>query len=241
MGIIFGNVGGRITEPKSFWHEFGILFVYNTEPFFTVKPIAGPLLRTLLRTPSPEPFPEPSQNPSWNAVLPYDPLAVHPKNYSVDSGFNLFRVAPVRFGYGLGIERFERFWFSVPAVPLRWGVFVCFSTVSQRGRFWFRFRFLENGSGGSGSAFGSCENRAVSALTSTRWWLLTPPTRVAVIRGAHQPHTQQLTGPVQGRKDQEAGERGSPLLLPWQIRTNWTSVAWLEYDRGDAAITQAGI
>ena len=38
------------------------------------------------------------------------------------------------------------------------GVFVCFSTVSQRGRFRFRFRFLENGSGGSGSAFGSCEN-----------------------------------------------------------------------------------
>ena len=35
---------------------------------------------------------------------------------------------------------------------------MCFSTVSQRGRFWFRFRFLENGSGGSGSAFGSCEN-----------------------------------------------------------------------------------
>ena len=56
-----------------------------------------PLLRTLLRTPfyckthsrppfqnpsenpSPEPSPEPSQNPSQNAVLPYDPLGVHPK------------------------------------------------------------------------------------------------------------------------------------------------------------------
>ena len=34
-----------------------------------------------------------------------------------------------------------------------WSVFVCFSTVWQRGR--FRFRFLENGSGGSGSGFGS--------------------------------------------------------------------------------------
>ena len=33
---------------------------------------------------------------------------------------------------------------------------MCFSTISQRGR--FRFRFLENGSGGSGSAFGSCES-----------------------------------------------------------------------------------
>ena len=61
-----------------------------------------------------------------------------------------------RFGYGLGMERFERFRFSVPAVPLRRGFFVCFSTVSQTGR--FRFRFLENGSGGSGLAFGSCEN-----------------------------------------------------------------------------------
>ena len=38
------------------------------------------------------------------------------------------------------------------------GVFLSFSTISQRGRFQFRFRFLENGSGGSGSAFGSCEN-----------------------------------------------------------------------------------
>ena len=62
----------------------------------------------------------------------------------------------VWFGYGLGMERFERFRFSFPAVPLRRGVFLCFSTVSQGGR--FRFRFLENGSGGSGSAFGSCEN-----------------------------------------------------------------------------------
>ena len=32
---------------------------------------------------------------------------------------------------------------------------MCFSTVSQRGRFRFWFRFLENGSGGSCSAFGS--------------------------------------------------------------------------------------
>ena len=35
---------------------------------------------------------------------------------------------------------------------------MCFSTVSQRGRFRFRVRFLENGSGGSGSPFGSWEN-----------------------------------------------------------------------------------
>ena len=33
------------------------------------------------------------------------------------------RVAPVRFGYGLGMERFDRFRFSVPAVPLQKGFF----------------------------------------------------------------------------------------------------------------------
>ena len=61
----------------------------------------------------------------------------------------------VRFGYGSGVERFERFRFSVPAVPLQKGKFLCFSKqFNGKGRFRFRFRFLENGSGGSGSAFG---------------------------------------------------------------------------------------
>ena len=51
---------------------------------------------------------------------------------------------------------------TVRAVPVfgsggssKEGVFVCFSTVSQRGRVRFRFWFLENG---SGSVFGSCKN-----------------------------------------------------------------------------------
>ena len=35
----------------------------------------------------------------------------------------------VRFGYGLGVEGFERFRFSVLAVPLQKGFFLCFSTV----------------------------------------------------------------------------------------------------------------
>ena len=66
-------------------------------------PFSEPFLRTLLRTlfyckthskrpsqnpsenPLPEPFPEPSQNPSWNAVLPYDPLGVHPINGEIVS------------------------------------------------------------------------------------------------------------------------------------------------------------
>ena len=56
-------------------------------------PFLEPLLRILDRTllnckahsrppfqnPSPEPFPEPSRNPSKNAVLPYDPLGMHPR------------------------------------------------------------------------------------------------------------------------------------------------------------------
>ena len=57
-------------------------------------PFSEPLLRTLFnckthsrapfqnpsKNPSPEPFPDPSQNPSENAVLPYDPLGVHPRH-----------------------------------------------------------------------------------------------------------------------------------------------------------------
>ena len=47
----------------------------------------------------------------------------------------------VRFGYGLGIERFERFRFSVPAVPLRTAL-LCVSVRFHR-------------EDGSGSGFGS--------------------------------------------------------------------------------------
>ena len=57
--------------------------------------------------------------------------------------FCLFQGGPgsVRFGYGLGMERFERFRFSVPAVPLRRG-FLCVSVQFNR-------------DDGSGSGFGS--------------------------------------------------------------------------------------
>ena len=41
------------------------------------------------------------------------------------------RAALVRFGYGLGMERFERFQFSVPAVPL-WRGFSCVSVQFHR-------------------------------------------------------------------------------------------------------------
>ena len=68
------------------------------------------------------------------------------------------REAPVRFGYGSGVERFERFRFSVPAVPLRKRFFCVSVQFNRKGRFRFRFRFLENGSGGSGSAFGFGKN-----------------------------------------------------------------------------------
>ena len=51
----------------------------------------------------------------------------------------------VRFGYGLGMEQFERFRFSVPAAPLRRGVFVCFGTCIQ----FSREDGSSSGSGGS--------------------------------------------------------------------------------------------
>ena len=38
-----------------------------------------------------------------------------------------FGVAPVRFGYGPGVGRFEQFRFSVLAAPLGRGVFLCFT------------------------------------------------------------------------------------------------------------------
>ena len=66
------------------------------------------------------------------------------------------REAPVRFGYGSGVERFGRFQFSVPAVPLQKRFFFVSVQFNRKGR--FRFRFLENGSGGSGSAFGFGKN-----------------------------------------------------------------------------------
>ena len=62
----------------------------------------------------------------------------------------------VRFGYGSGVERFKRFRFSVPAVPLQKGFFCISVQFNRKGRFRFRFRFLENGS--SGSAFGFGKN-----------------------------------------------------------------------------------
>ena len=60
----------------------------------------------------------------------------------------------VRFGYGLGVKGFERFRFSVLAVPLQKGVFCVSVQFNREGRFRFQFRFLENGSSGSGSTFG---------------------------------------------------------------------------------------
>ena len=64
----------------------------------------------------------------------------------------------VRFRYGSGVERFERFRFSVPAVPLQERFFCVSVQFNRKGRCRFRFRFLENGSGGSGSAFGFGKN-----------------------------------------------------------------------------------
>ena len=54
------------------------------------------------------------------------------------------------------MERFERFRFSVPAVPLQKRLFCVSAQLNRKGR--FRFRFPENGSGSSGSAFGFGKN-----------------------------------------------------------------------------------
>ena len=51
------------------------------------------------------------------------------------------REAPVRFGYGFGMERFKRFRFSVLAVPLQKGFSV--------------FQCILTGKDGSGSGFGA--------------------------------------------------------------------------------------
>ena len=68
------------------------------------------------------------------------------------------RVAPVRFGHGWewnGLSgsgfRFRRFLWGG-------GFFRVSARINREGRLRFRFRFLKNGSGGSGSAFGSWEN-----------------------------------------------------------------------------------
>ena len=60
------------------------------------------------------------------------------QKFSTSTGY---REDPVRFGYGLGMERFERFQFSVPAVPLLKGFSV--------------FRHSLTGKDCSGSGFGS--------------------------------------------------------------------------------------
>ena len=44
------------------------------------------------------------------------------------------------------MEQFERFRFSVPAVPLQKGFYVLQYSLAMKGRFWFRLWFLENGS-----------------------------------------------------------------------------------------------
>ena len=54
------------------------------------------------------------------------------------------------------MERFKQFRFSVLAVRLQKGFFCVSVEFNRKGR--FRFRFLENGSGGSSSAFGFRKN-----------------------------------------------------------------------------------
>ena len=77
---------------------------------------------------------------------------------------NLCRVVSVRFRYGLWVERFERFCFSVPAAPLRKRLCCVSVQFNRKGR----FQFLEHGSVCSGSAFGSRKNSSDSS--GFRFW-----------------------------------------------------------------------
>ena len=70
----------------------------------------------------------------------------------------------VRFGYGLGVERFDRFRFSVPAVPLQKGFSV--------------FQYILKGKDGSGSGFGSWKTVPVPVpLSVSGKTVLTVPVR----------------------------------------------------------------
>ena len=72
-----------------------------------------------------------------------------------------YRIVPGWFGlvnYGSHMEHFERFRFSVPTVPLGTELLCVSEQFKGKAWFWFRFRFLKNGSDGSGSRFGSRKN-----------------------------------------------------------------------------------
>ena len=67
------------------------------------------------------------------------------------SGGPRFGLVRLRFGDGT-VQAVPVFGFL--AVPLQKGFFCVSVEFNRKGRFWFRFRFLEIGSVGSGSAFG---------------------------------------------------------------------------------------
>ena len=82
---------------------------------------------------------------------------------------NICREALVRFGYGLGVERFEPFRFSVPAVPLKKGFCVFqYSLTGKGGSGCGSWKTVsvpvplsvseKNGSDGSGFQFRMCQN-----------------------------------------------------------------------------------
>ena len=98
------------------------------------------------------PFPKKVLDPPTYDMFPSPPRLSTPCHFP----YRKWQGGPgsVRFGYGSGVERFGRFQFSVPAVPLQKRFFLVSVQFNRKG--WFRF--LENGSGGSGSAFGFGQN-----------------------------------------------------------------------------------
>ena len=84
------------------------------------------------------------------------------------------REAPVRFGYGLGVERFERFRFSVPAVPL------------QKGFVW-QLQYSFTGKDGSSSGFGSWKTVPAVPVPLSVSWKTVPTVPVSVSGSVPEP------------------------------------------------------
>ena len=141
-----------------------------------------------------------------------------------------------RFGYGLEMERFKRFRFSVPAVPLQNGFFCISVQFNRKGRFRFRFRFLENGSGRSGSAFGFGKNGSHGSGFRFQFgsWA-TLPLRKGAVRGSWISTFEQLMG--SGIRSQSvAAKQATKSLLASKVRRPKLPVGCLQRARAAVVV-----
>ena len=163
LGILFGNLGGGIAEPKCFGID-SVIFLCVMVPWgrsknaweFTTFREQTSLKRAASQKGG---FCECALVPVFCSEgtcertlvtvfvlgehLPKPPFWKPPFANRREGSIPILQGGPgsVRFGYGLGMERFERFRFSVAAVPLRRGL-LCVAVQFNR-------------EDGSGSGFGS--------------------------------------------------------------------------------------